>query len=73
MLSLVWVAEQLESEPPLILEEYQGYEIIAELLDSTPYATKYQIWDEFTRILNTTPLLDRGSVVSYIKTKFNSL
>jgi hypothetical protein len=72
MLNLIWVAEQLESEPPQILEEYQSYEIINELTDTNQYFTKYQVWAEVEKMLKQAPIKDRLNVVEYLKNKLKN-
>jgi len=72
MLNLVWYPEQLESEPPQILEEYQGYEYITELIDSNQYITKYQIWAEIEKLLKQAPIKDRLNTVGYVKNKLKN-
>jgi len=72
MLNLIWVAEQLESSPPQILEEFQGFEYIVELTDNAQYFTKYQIWAEVEKMLKQAPIKDRLNVVEYLKNKLKN-
>jgi hypothetical protein len=72
MLNLIWVAEQLESEPPQILEEFQGFEVIVELNDPSQYFSKYQIWAEIEKLLKQAPIKDRLNTVEYVKNKLKN-
>jgi hypothetical protein len=72
MLNLIWVAEQLETEPPQILEEYQSYELINDLTDTNQYFTKYQVWAEVEKMLKQAPIKDRLNVVEYLKNKLKN-
>jgi hypothetical protein len=69
MLSLIWNPDQLESTPPEILEEYQGYEVINELYDMNEYLTKYKLWDDIEKALKLAPIKDRVSVRDFLLTK----
>lgn len=72
MLNLIWVAEQIETEPPQILEEYQSYELINDLTDTNQYFTKYQVWAEVEKMLKQAPIKDRLNVVEYLKNKLKN-
>ncbi len=72
MLNLIWAAEQLESEPPQILEEYQSYEFVTDLTDTNQYFTKYQVWAEVEKMIKQAPIKDRLNVVEYLKNKLNN-
>jgi len=72
MFNLIWVAEQLESEPPQILEDYTGYEVINELTDITQYVTKYQVWAEIEKLLTLARIKDRLDTLLYVKNKLRN-
>ncbi len=73
MFNLIWVAEQLESEPPQILEEYQDYEVIVDLMDNTQYFTKYQVWGEVEKMLKQAPIKNRLETIEFLKTKLKNI
>jgi|LakMenEpi03Aug12_release.lakeMendotaPanAssembly.Ray.scaffolds.fasta_scaffold4129954_1 hypothetical protein len=73
MLLLVWDAEQLESAPPEILEEFTDYEVVHNLVDSAVYLTKYQIWEEVAKLLMHPSLAKKREVIEYLKLKLERL
>lgn len=73
MLLLVWDAEQLESTPPEILEEYSNYQVVHDLLDSSVQITKYQIWEEVAKLLVHPSLVKKREAIEYLKLKLERL
>jgi len=73
MLLLVWDADQLESVPPEILEEFTGYEVVHNLVDSKLYLTKYQIWEEVAKLLMHPSLAKKREAIEYLKLKLERL
>lgn len=69
MLHLIWVAEQLESSPPEILEEFTYFDTVHDLVDAGEYATKYQVWAEIEKILLRAPIKDRRETIKYLAKK----
>lgn len=65
----IWDAEQLESSPPEILEEYSYMEKIFDLVDSKEYTNKYQIWATIEDILVRAPIKDRRDTILYLAKK----
>lgn len=69
MLNLIWRQPQLESQEPQILEEFDDWEFLFELSDTTQYITKYQVWGELEKLMALAPIKDRRNTLEYVAQK----